>query len=112
MRFGAPLTTLILVALGTSAPCLDPTTRAARIGLLIPAFSQAPPPPFITAFLLYGAKPADLRVEQPSGVGLVVSLRAAQTLGLSIPGLILVRADEVHRARVPRERRFDGQRRR
>jgi ABC-type uncharacterized transport system substrate-binding protein len=42
-----------------------------------------------------GAKPADLPVELPTTVELVVNLRAAKALGIKIPNSILVRADRV-----------------
>ena len=80
-------------------PAVYPYSEFAEIGGLI-SYS----PDFDALFrqaavyvdkILRGANPGDLPIQQPSKFKLVVNLKTADTLGLSVPALILAQADEV-----------------
>jgi len=91
--------TIVNLAAANRIPAVYEFAEFARAGGLV-AYSASVPALFARAAMyvdkiLKGTKPADLPVEQPTKFELVINLKTAKTLGLTIPPSLLLRADQV-----------------
>jgi putative ABC transport system substrate-binding protein len=100
-RFGLYRTRIIELAAKNSLPTMYPNTVYAEVGGLmsygvntVDLYRRAA---IYVDKILKGAKPADLPVEQPTKFELVINLKTAKEIGLTIPPNVLARADRVIR---------------
>jgi putative ABC transport system substrate-binding protein len=94
-----PLAHVAQLALRYRIPAVSPNGHFADDGGLM-SYANAPEeaPRLAASFIdkiLKGAKPADLPVEQPLRLQLVINLKTAKALGLNLPADFVLRADEV-----------------
>jgi putative ABC transport system substrate-binding protein len=85
------------LALRHNMPSVEPNFSYARAGGLL-AYSGLPGAREDAGYvdkILKGAKPADLPIRQPTRFNLVINLKTAKSLGVTIPPALLARADEV-----------------
>jgi len=90
---------LVELALKHHLPMACPQAQAVRAGCLM-SYAVSPGDLFRRAAIfvdkiLKGAKPADLPIEQPTKFELVINLKTAKALSLTIPPSVLARADQV-----------------
>jgi ABC-type uncharacterized transport system substrate-binding protein len=87
------------LALKHRLPAVAPSIAFAKAGGLLSYSADLPAlyrrPAVFVDKILKGRKPADLPVEQPTEYRLIVNLKTAKALGLTVPQTLLVRADEV-----------------
>ena len=87
------------LALEAHLPAICPMERFAKVGGLL-AYAGSSTDQFHRAAdyvgrILKGAKPADLPIQLPTQFVLLINLKTARTLGLSVPPAMLARASEV-----------------
>jgi len=97
--FGNRLDQLVTLAAHHAVPAIYEWRQFAEAGGLI-SYGTRPPGMFrqvgvYAGRVLKGAKPADLPVQQPSTFELVINLKTAKALGLTVPPSMLDLADEV-----------------
>jgi len=90
---------IVALTAASHLPALFPEKEVVEAGGLM-AYGPSIPASFRRAAayvdkILRGAKPSDLRVEQPTKFEFVINLKTAKTLGLAVPQTLLVAADEV-----------------
>ncbi len=97
--FGTQRAQIVSLGFAHKVPIAATTTYYAEAGALICFGAQAGAIPrrvgYYVKQILAGAKPADLPVEQPTQFELVVNLKSAKALGITIPRAFLLRADRV-----------------
>jgi len=99
MQSSLPETSITALALTRRFPLVSTTRSAVEAGALMSYAGQLAEAYEKAAVyvdkILKGAKPADLPVEQPTKFELVINLKTAKALGITVPQTLLARADEV-----------------